>query len=89
MKKNAVLLVRKCLDRQFCENFQNFFTVRVHEQNTKNNRFMLEVPNFKLQVAKSSFRSMGVKLYNGLPIQSRQTNSLLVYREQIKIHFSI
>ena len=82
-------LVRKCLDRQLCENFQNFFTVRVHEQNTANNGFMLEVPKVRLQVAKSSFRSMGVRVYNDLAIQIRQTSSLLVFKEQIKKHFNI
>ena len=89
MKKHAVLLVRKCLDRQCCENFLNFFTLRAHEQNTRNNGFMLEVPKVKLQVAKSSFRSMGVKIYNDLPIQSRQTDSILIFKEQIMKHFNI
>ena len=89
MKKHAVLLVRKCLDRQLCENFQNFFSVRAHEQSTRNNGFMLEVPKVKLQVAKFSFRSMGVNIYNNLPIQSRQTDSLLIFKERIKNHFSI
>ena len=89
MKKHAVLLVKKCLDRQLCENFQDFFTVREHEQNTKNNGFMLEVPKVKLQVAKSSFRSMGAKNYNDLPIQSRQTDSLLIFKEHIRNHFNI
>ena len=60
MTKHAVLLVRKYLDRQLCENFQNFFTIRAHEQNTRHNGFMPEVPNVKLQVAKSSFLSMGL-----------------------------
>ena len=35
IKKNAVLLVWKCFDRQLCESFQNFVTVREHEQNTR------------------------------------------------------
>ena len=86
MKKHAVLLVRKCLDKQLCENFRNFFTVRAHEQNTRNNGFMLEVPKVKLQVAKSSFRSMNVKIYNDLPIQCRKTDSLLIFKEQLKKH---
>ena len=87
MKKHAVLLVRKYLDRQLCENFQNFFTVRPHEQNTRHNGFMLEVPKVKLQVAKSGFRSMGFNIYNNLPIQSPQTDSLLTFKEHIKNHF--
>ena len=84
MKKQTVLLVRKCLDKQICENFPNFFTVRAHEQNTRQNGVMLEDPKVKLQVFKSSFRSMGVKIYNGLPIQSRKTDSLLIFEEQLK-----
>ena len=89
MKKHAVLLVRKCLDRQFCENFQNFFTVRADEQNTRNNGFMLEVSKVKLQVAKPNFQSMGAKIYNDLPTQSRQTYRLLIFKEHIKNHFKI
>ena len=89
MKKHAVLLVRKYLDRQLHENFQNFFTVGAHEQNTRIMGFMLGVPKVKLQVAKSSFRSMGVKIYNDLPIQSRQTDSLLIFKEHLKNHFNI
>ena len=69
--------------------FKTCFPVRVHEQNTRNNGFMLEVLKVKLQVAKSSFRSMGDKIYSDLPIQGRQTNSLLVFRGQIKKHFNI
>ena len=84
MKKHAVLLVRKYLDRQLHENFQNFFTVGAHEQNTRIMEYKV-----KLQVAKSSFRSMGVKIYNDLPIKSPQTDSLLIFKEHIKNPFNI
>ena len=50
---------------------------------------MLEVPKVKLQVAKSRCRSMGVNIYNNVPIQSGQTDSLLMFKERIKNHFSI
>ena len=60
-----------------------------HEQYTRNNGFTLEVPEVKLQVAKSNFRSMGVKIYNDLPIQSRQTDSLLIFKEHIKNHSNL
>ena len=89
MKKHAVLLVKKCFIRQLCENFQDFFTVRAHKQNTRNNGFMLEVPKVKLQVVKSSFRSMGVKIYNDLPIQNCRTDSLLIFKDHIRNHFNI
>ena len=89
MKKHAVLLVRRCLDRQLCENFQNFLTVRAHEQNTRNNGSMLEAPIVKLPIAKSSFQSMGVKIYKDLTIQSCQTDSLLRFTELLRNPFSI
>ena len=89
MKKHAVLLVGEYLDRQLCENFQNFFTIRAHEQNTRNNEFMREGPKVKFQVAKSGFRSMGFNIYNNLPIQRPQTDSLLTFKERIKNHFDI
>ena len=50
---------------------------------------MLEVPKVKLQVAKSSFRSIGMKICNDLLFQSRQTDGLLISKEHIKNHFNI
>ena len=49
--------------------------------NARSNGFMFEVPKVKLQAAKSSFRAMGVKIYNDLPIKSRQTDNLLIFKE--------
>ena len=65
-----IMLVRNCFKRKLYENFQNFLTVRTHEQNTRNNRPMLEIQIVELRVTKFSFWSMGVKIYNDLPIQN-------------------
>ena len=44
MKKHSVILVKKCLNNEVCENFVTFFTIRNHEVNTRNNGFLLQVP---------------------------------------------
>ena len=50
---------------------------------------MLEAPEVTLQVVKSSFRSMGIKIYNHVPIQSRQTDRLLIFKEHAKNHLTL
>ena len=42
-----------------------------------------------LRVTKSGFRSMGAKIHNDLPIQSRRTGSLLIFKELSRKHFNI
>ena len=37
MKKQACILVKKCLSKNICENFFDYFTVNMHRKNTRNN----------------------------------------------------
>ena len=50
---------------------------------------MIEVPKVKLKVTKSSFRSMGVKIYNDLPNINRQTRSFVIFKELLRKHVKI
>ena len=60
------MLVKKCLNGEVCEIFDNFFEVRTHEKTARNNGFLLQVSKVGLQLTKSCFRSMSVKFYNNL-----------------------
>ena len=64
IKKHTVLLVRKSLNDDLCGKFKHFFKMRNHRHATRNNEFMLQTPKVKLQLTKSGFCSMGVKIYN-------------------------
>ena len=66
------MLVKKCLNGEVCEIFDNFFEIRTHEKSTRNNGFLLQVPKVRLQLTKSCFRLKGVKFYNSLPVKHRQ-----------------
>jgi hypothetical protein len=89
IKKHSVILVKKCLNNEVCESFLTFFTIRNHEINTRNNGFLLQVPRVRLQLAKFGFRSMGVKIYNKLPIEHRQTESSTTFRKLVTDYFKV
>ena len=63
------MLVKKCLNGEVCEIFDNFFEIRTHEKTARNNGFLFQVSKVCLQVTKSCFRSMSVKFYNSLLIE--------------------
>ena len=45
---------------------------------------MFEVPQVKLRVTKSIFRSMGAQIYNDLPIGNRQTDSFVIFKDPLR-----
>ena len=83
------MLVKKCLNNELCNNFEGFFEIRHHQRSTRNNGFLLQVPKVKLQLAKSGFRSMGVKIYNDLPIEYRQVDSLFTFGKLVTEYFKV
>ena len=50
---------------------------------------MLQIPKVKLQLVKSGFRSMGVKILNNLPIEHRQVESVLAFRRTVTNYFNV
>ena len=89
IKRHAAMLVKKCLNNELCNNFEGFFEIRHHQRSTRNNGFLLQVPKVKLQLAKSGFRSMGVKIYNDLPIEYRQVDSLFTFGKLVTEYFKV
>jgi hypothetical protein len=82
--KHAVLFVKKCLSDNTCENFKNYFTIKTHERVTRNNSSTLTIPKVKLKLAESGFFSMGVKIFNSLPMEVRRTESFNDFRNEVK-----
>ena len=80
IKKHAATVVRKCIDKSVCENFQNYFKLRSHTMNTRNNNISIELPKCKLEFSKRSFYYMGAKIYNGLPKEIRESEGDNFYK---------
>ena len=52
-KTRACKLVRKCLDKETCEQLQKHFTLQEHERQTRNNNYTLKLPRIKTEYAEN------------------------------------
>ena len=86
-KMRACKLVRKCLDKDICDHFQNYFTPIEHEKETKNNNCTLRLPSIKKEYARKSFQYMGAKVYNELTLDIQQIETYKDFVEKLKMHF--
>ena len=68
VKIRACKLVRKCLENDICEHFQNCVFLIGHEKETRNNYYTLRLPSIKKGYARKSFLYMDAKVYNELPL---------------------
>ena len=50
--KQAVLLVRKCLDGDICVNFNDYFAINQHRMNTRNKNILVKTPKVKSRICK-------------------------------------
>ena len=82
---HSILLTRKCMDKNICSNFEDYFKLRETVYATRNCGFMLELPKCKLEVAKSGFYFMGAKLYNELPLEYRKENNFGLFKKLLSM----
>ena len=82
--RHACGLVRKCLDKNICSNFHNYFHLNDHQLNTRNSRYMLKIPKIKLETARSSFYFMGAVIYNKLPLNIRKIEDYNEFQKNLK-----
>ena len=67
MKIRSCSLVEQSLTHpEECECFDGYFTLM--NNNTRNNEVLLRLPKVKLETGKNTFRFMGAKLFNDLPV---------------------
>ena len=87
INREACSLVRKCLEKNVCSNYLNYFTINKHSRNTRNSGILLKLPRVKLEIGRSSFMFAGAKLYNDLPIEIRNLEDSNVFIHKIKRYF--
>ena len=57
------MLVRKCAQKETCENFKDSFKIQSHDRVTRSNKYSLQIPKAKLKYAKNRFPSTGTTNY--------------------------
>ena len=54
--KHAVKTVKKCINSsEICESFINYFGVNDHNKTTRNQKYLLKVPQVRVAFAKENF----------------------------------
>ena len=84
MKMRSAVLVSKGICKKY-ELLTDYFTLM--ENNTRNRASLLRLPAVKLKVAKDSFRFMGAKLFNELPLSVRMKVKEKTFEAELKNHF--
>ena len=80
MKKHAATIVRKCLEKDTCENFHKYFELKSHNINTRNNGLSVQLPKCKLEFSRRGFHFMGAKIYNSFPREIRELKGKNFYQ---------
>ena len=86
-KRHACKFVRRCLDGACCENFDDYFTKIDHSQNTRNNKYLLRLPNLRTEFAKKSAQFMAAKMYNDLTLEIRKESSFSLFSDKLNTLF--
>ena len=77
-EKRACTIVNSILRQEFDCNFEDYFELL--ENNTRNRGKLLKLPKVKLEVGKRSFKFMGARTFNSLPVEVRNHTSEDKYR---------
>ena len=79
--------VFNCINGNVCNNLKDYFEVM--SNNTRNANKLLRLPHLKLECAKKSFRFIGAKEYNSLPLKLRSAESAKIFIALFKKIFNI
>ena len=85
-KKRACEFVAFCLTTEI-EQLKGYFELIQHQRSTRNNGFLIRVPNMKLEYARKSVKYSCCKIFNALPLDIRRNVFENSYRSQLKSHF--
>ena len=88
MKKQACILVKKCLSKNVCENFFDYFTLNMHRKNTRNNGLLLKLPHVRLEFERKAFYFQGATLFNSLPKPIREIDDFNEFKCALNLYFN-
>ena len=84
-KKRACTIVSKVIQKHIDETFFNYF--QPLENNTRNKGILMRLPKVKLENGRKSFRFMGAKIFNELPIEIRHHVEGKTFSNILNEHF--
>ena len=81
------IMTHKIVNKQCPESLWNKYRQRneISKYNTRNNR-NLDIPKLKLECTKKGFHFSGLKTWNEIPVDIRETSSLNQFKRKLKTH---
>ena len=81
--------VHRCLlNKNVCQNFENYFSLRNTSIRTRNSDIMVDLPRVKLEIARKSFYFQGASIYNELPRKIRLEKNFTKFKSLFKSFYS-
>ena len=81
--------VHRCLlNKNVCQNFENYFSLRNTSIRIRNSDIMVDLPRVKLEIARKSFYFQGASIYNELPRKIRLENNFTKFKSLLKSFLS-
>lgn len=84
-KKRLCTQVYKCINKDTCKNFHSYFEIMTN--NTRNKNYLLRLPKVKLEGTKKSFKFLGAKTFNKLPLVIRKATTKNDFTNQLNRYF--
>ena len=82
-KTKSCALTFRCLKKNVCQNFLNYFTVIDSNIATRNQGCCIKLPKVNLEIAKKGFYFYGGKLFNELPLKIRRSETLQLFKREL------
>ena len=80
--KRYAIEVFKCLNGLAPRMLEKHFKRLDHQKDTRGNKSNLVVPRIKTETARKAFSYQGVKIYNRLPAELRNENSIVRFKKK-------
>ena len=83
-KIHATTFNLKCLMGTVPQFLKNYYSISNHVYSTRGNGYNLTVPMVKTETLKKSMFYYGTKLFNNLPKDIKEVNSLLIFKSKLR-----
>ena len=82
-KKRLCTLTFQALNGELCENFKNYFSYTTSTQ-TRNSGYLLSLPKARTEAFRKSFKFMGARAFNELPLLIRKSGNTEQFKSLYK-----
>ena len=73
----------KCVQRETCENFKDYFKIQSHDRVTRHNSHLLQIPKKKVEICKKWILLDGCNTLQRIPTKARKIENFNAFRKVV------